>query len=138
MPDFTTPLGKRIKRQLKQEQVIWLTTIDSHNTPQPRPVWFHWDGETVLVFSQPHAAKVKHVKRNARVSLNFNSDPLADQVSVLIGEAKIAADPIDPKRVQAYLRKYRSGIKNLNSTAKKFLAEYNIPIVITAEAMRGF
>ena len=37
---------------MQQEQIIWLTTVDSHHTPQPRPVWFHWDEETVLMIEK--------------------------------------------------------------------------------------
>ena len=57
MLDFTSSVGRRIKRRLREEQIIWLTTVDGHLAPQPRPVWFHWDGETLLIFSQPHTAK---------------------------------------------------------------------------------
>ena len=60
MIDFSSPVGRKIKRRLREEQTIWLTTVDAQITPQPRPVWFHWDGETLLIFSQPSAAKVRH------------------------------------------------------------------------------
>ena len=53
MLDFSTDLGRRIARQLESERVIWLTTVGSDNTPQPRPVWFVWDGTSLLVYSQP-------------------------------------------------------------------------------------
>lgn len=66
MPDFNSKIGRTIKRRLKQEQIIWLTTVDAHETPQPRPVWFHWDGETVLIFSQSAGAKVRHHPQPAR------------------------------------------------------------------------
>ncbi|MBI2997646.1 MAG: pyridoxamine 5'-phosphate oxidase family protein [Deltaproteobacteria bacterium] len=52
MLDFSTRFGWHVNRRLRQEKIIWLTTVDSNNTPQPRPVWFHWDGQTVLIFSE--------------------------------------------------------------------------------------
>src|SRR3989441_7702638 len=67
MLEFTTRAGRRINRRLRQETIIWLTTVDSHNTPQPRPVWFHWDGHTVLIFSERNKAKLRHVAQNSRV-----------------------------------------------------------------------
>ena len=83
MLDFTTPIGQVIERRLQQEQIIWLTTVDAQGTPQPRPVWFHWDGETLLIFSQPGAAKIRHISRNPRVALNFNTSADGGAVGVL-------------------------------------------------------
>jgi PPOX class probable F420-dependent enzyme len=71
MTDFSGKLGRHVNRRLRQEKVIWLTTIDSQNTPQPRPVWFHWDGQTLLIFSERNKAKLRHIARNPRVALNF-------------------------------------------------------------------
>ena len=47
MFETATEYGQRVARRLHQERIIWLTTIDSQNRPQPRPVWFLWDGEYV-------------------------------------------------------------------------------------------
>ncbi len=41
--DPTTPIGQTIARRLRDEQLIWLTTIDENGTPQPLPVTFLWD-----------------------------------------------------------------------------------------------
>ena len=116
VPSRNSRIGRTIKRRLRQEHIIWLTTIDSRNTPQPRPVWFHWDGQTVLIFSQATAAKVRHIARNARIALNFNTDADGGDVGVLIGEAHVAQEPVPPVRIKAYLRKYRECIKSIGMT----------------------
>ncbi len=36
MIDLTTEFGKAVERHLNFEHVIWLTTVDSRLTPQPR------------------------------------------------------------------------------------------------------
>jgi PPOX class probable F420-dependent enzyme len=138
MLDFNSPLGQVIERRLCQEQVIWLTTVDAHLTPQPRPVWFHWDGETVLIFSQADAAKVRHVSRNPRVALNFNTNAGGGQVGVLIGEARLVAEPLDPQRLEAYTIKYAQGIRDLGMTPESMLAEYRVVLLVTLLEMRGF
>jgi PPOX class probable F420-dependent enzyme len=74
MLNFNTKFGRHVKRRLHEEKVIWLTTVDEQNAPQPRPVWFHWDGKTFLIFSQREKAKLRHIAHNPRVSLNFNTD----------------------------------------------------------------
>ena len=137
MVDFASPTGRRIKRRLREEQIIWLTTVDAQLIPQPRPVWFHWDGETVLILSQPDTAKVRHIKRQSCVALNFNTDAEGGDVGVLIGEAAMAVYPLPPNRLKAYLRKYRQGIQDIGMTATSFQVEYTIAILVTPLALRG-
>src|SRR5919106_5756809 len=110
MFDLTSRFGRHVNRRLRQEKIIWLTTVDSHDTPQPRPVWFHWDGKTILIFSEKDKAKLRHISHNARVALNFNTDKDGGDVAVVVGDAKILNEPVAPNRVKAYLRKYGKGI----------------------------
>jgi PPOX class probable F420-dependent enzyme len=138
MLDFSTRFGRHVNRRLRQEKIIWLTTVDSNNTPQPRPVWFHWDGETVLIFSERQKAKLRHIAGNPRVALNFNTDEDGGDVVVLIGEAMPLDQPPDPSRVKTYLRKYREGIKDLGMTVQEFSDSYSVPILVTPKSMRGF
>ena len=121
MIDLTSKLGRKVKRHLKQEYIVWLTTTGSDLTPQPRPVWFIWDGATFLIFSQPHARKVQHIAAHRRVALHFNTDETGDQnVIVFVGDAAI--DPAVPPahKVRAYFRKYREGIQALGMTPEQF------------------
>ena len=105
MIDFTSRLGRHVKRRLRREQIIWLTTVDFDDAPQPRPVWFHWDDETILIFSERGKAKLRHIERNPKVSLNFNTDKDGGDVAAIGGEAKIMDTPPARNRVKAYLRK---------------------------------
>ena len=138
MVDLSGKLGRRVSRRLRQEKVIWLTTVDSQNTPQPRPVWFHWDGQTLLIFSEKNKAKLRHIARNAKVALNFNTDEDGGDVAVLVGDAQVLGEPADPARVKSYLRKYRDDIKGLRMTLGEFTDAYAVPILVTPNAMRGF
>ena len=138
MLDFSSRFGRHANRRLRQEKIIWLTTVDSTKTPQPRPVWFHWDGQTVLIFSQRDKAQLRHIAGNPSVALNFNTDEDGGDVVVLIGEAVRLDQPPDPSRVKTYLRKYREGIKDLGMTVQEFTDSYSVPILVTPKAMRGF
>ena len=137
MLDFTSPLGRRVNRRLRQEQIIWLTTVDAHGTPQPRPVWFHWNGRTVLIFSERHKAKMEHIARNRNVALNLNTSKDGDDVAVLIGDAVVARRRPPLARVKAYLQKYKKGLKDIGVTAPQFAASYSVPILVTPRSMRG-
>ena len=136
--DFDSRLGRKAVRKLKREHIVWLTSVDDQGRPQPRPVWFHWNGEEVLVFSQPKAGKVRQIAARPQVALHFNSDEFGNEVVVFLGEAHALREPLEPDRMKAYLRKYRSGIVDLEMTPASFQAEYSVPIAIRLTALRGF
>jgi PPOX class probable F420-dependent enzyme len=137
-PDTSTPHGHRMLDQLQNEEVAWLTTTSANGTPQPRLVWFLWEDDTILVYSQPGTAKLSHIARNPRVALPFNSDPAGDHMSVITGTATI--DGSSPRAVDhaAYLEKYRSGIAAIGSTPEQFSDSFSVPVRIQPERMRGF
>ncbi|MFB3816247.1 MAG: TIGR03667 family PPOX class F420-dependent oxidoreductase [Candidatus Methylomirabilales bacterium] len=137
MLDFKSRFGRHAQRRLREDKIVWLITADAQKTPQPRPVWFHWDGRNVLIFSERKKAKLRHIARNPRVALHFNTDEDGGDVVVFVGEAALnEAPPQD--RVKAYLRKYRAGIQELGMTVEQFRDSYVVPILVTPESMRGF
>lgn len=137
MLDFSSRFGRHVNRRLREEKVVWLTTVDEHKTPQPRPVWFHWDGKTILIFSEKNKAKLRHIARNPRVSLSFNTNEDGGDVAALIGTATVLSVP-PRNRVQTYLRKYNKGIKELDMTVEEFRNGYSVPILVKPQVMRGF
>jgi len=139
MTDNRKKLAGKAKRLIKQEYVIWLTTVDSTNTPQPRPVWFIWDKDAFLIFSQPHAHKVAHIKKNPFVSLHFNTDKTGDQdVIVYVGTASIDEMVKPAHQVPAYFKKYKTGIKELGMTPEQFGSEYSVAIRVEPSSLRGW
>ncbi len=139
MIDLTSKFGRKVKRHLRQEYVVWLTTTGADLSPQPRPVWFIWDGASFLIFSQPHAHKVRHIQAHPQVALHFNTDATGDQdVIIFVGEAVIDTAAPPPHKVLAYLRKYRAGMKALGMTPQQFSAEYSVAIRVTPTSLRGW
>ena len=137
MIDFSSAFGQRALKRLQDEEVIWLTTTDSNGVPQPRPVWFLWDGETFLVFSQPQGYKVSHLQQNPNVAINLNCTFTGGDVIVLLGEGEILADPVGEVQMQAYLEKYKSGLKDINMTEQQFKDSYHTAIRIKPTRLRG-
>lgn len=139
MIDLTTKFGRAVERHLENQYVIWLTTVDSTLTPQPRPVWFIWENNSFLVFSQPHAHKVKHIREHPKVALHFNTDETGDKhVIVFTGEAVIDPDSPPAHEIPAYIKKYESGIIGLDMTPEGFSADYSTAIRITPADVRGW
>jgi PPOX class probable F420-dependent enzyme len=137
--DLTSDFGRAVKQHLEQQYIIWLTTIDSRLMPQPRPVWFIWQEESFLIFSQPKAHKVAHIRNHPGVALHFNTDETGDKhVIVFTGQAVI--DPSAPAahQVAAYLEKYKDGIAALEMTPEDFSRGYSTAIKIRPTEVRGW
>ena len=118
--------------------MVWLTTVDAAGTPQPTPVWFLWDGQSVLVYSKPGQAKLRNVAANPRVSLSFNSDVHGNDVVVLLGSAAVdpGAPPADAS--PAYVAKYGPDIASIDLTPASFSAEYAVAVRVVPDRLRGF
>src|SRR4051812_20295660 len=113
--DTTTEFGERTVRRLNQEPIGWLTTVDASGTPQPSPIWFVWDGQTALIYSQPNKPKLKHIAANPKVSLHLNSDEHGGNIIILTGDARVdEAAPGSDKHAEyqaKYLDRIETGLK---------------------------
>ena len=134
--DLGTEKGERAAARLRDELVVWLITVSAHGTPVPTPVWFWWDGETVLVYSQREKPKLRHIAANPRVSVAMRTDELGDEITVLAGEAVV--DPSLPSAAEhpGYRAKYADLIARLGADPESFAGEYAIPIRITPTKLR--
>src|SRR6202000_15244 len=68
-------LTEQVEKHLVNDALVWLPPVTPAGRPAPRPVWFVWDGTAVVIYSQPDAAKLKHIAANGLASLNFNCTP---------------------------------------------------------------
>lgn len=139
MLELTSTFGRAVKVHLKNQYVIWLTTVDSNLVPQPRPVWFVWENDSFLIFSQADAYKVKHIAQNPKVALHFNTDETGDKhVIVFTGEASIESNHPLAHQVPAYFEKYKKDIAGLEMTPEEFSREYSVAIKIRPTEVRGW
>ncbi len=135
--DTMTEFGARVERRLREEPVIWLTTVRDDLLPQPSPVWFLWDGESFLIYSQPNTPKLRNIAGRPRVALNLEGDSLGDNIIVISGEARIDADAPPAHQVPAYAEKYRPGIARIGMTPEQFSQAYSVAIRVRPTAVRG-
>ena len=77
--DLNSDFGRAVQQQLRDQHVIWLTTVDSNLMRQLRPVWFIWEQDSFLIFSQAQAHKIAHIKKHPKVALHFNTDETGDR-----------------------------------------------------------
>jgi len=135
--DTTTDFGKRVERRLREETIVWLTTVRRDGTPQPSPVWFLWEGESVLMYSRPNQQKQRNIERNPKVSLNFDGDGHGGNIIVITGEAKVVADAPPATAVPEYVAKYAEPIKRIGMDADSFAQAYSLAIRIILTDVRG-
>ena len=92
MLDPSKPAHARASQRLASERIAWLTTVRADGQAQSSPVWFLWDGETFLVYSQPGAQKVRNLAANAKVSLHLGDDGAGDDIVTVEGTAAVEPD----------------------------------------------
>jgi PPOX class probable F420-dependent enzyme len=136
LPD--TEFGTRVARHLRDGIVAWLTPVDAAGTPQPAPVWFLWDGSSVLVYSHGEAKRLSHLRANPRAALHFDSEGDGEHVVVLTGEAAVDDDAPPVHENPDYLAKYGERIAAGWGSAERFASLYSVPLRITPRRVRGF
>jgi len=135
--DESTEFGARVARHLRDEIVVWLTTVTPRGTPLPMPVWFVWDGAgSVTMYSQP-SARVRNIEANPRVSLNFSGDGRGGDIVVLSGVATIGQGAPPADQNSDYLAKYHEHIARIGMTPETFVERYSVPVRIELERLRG-
>ena len=135
--DLNTEFGARVARRLREERVIWLTTVRPDLTPQPSLVWFLWEAGTMLIYSKPNTPKLRNIEQNPTVALNFDGNGRGGDVVVFTGTARIDLQAPSVDQVAAYAEKYASNIAGMNLTPASFGKAYSVPIRVTLKSVRG-
>jgi PPOX class probable F420-dependent enzyme len=131
MLDTATEAGSRADRRLREEGIIWLTSVRSDGQPQSVPVWFLWDGETFLIYSQPDQQKLKNIGTNPRVGLNLNSNARGGGVVRVEGTAEILEDFPPATEIGEYVEKYRESIARIGFEPDSFARAYSVALRVT-------
>ena len=139
LPDPSTAFGERVARRLRDERLIWFTTVDAKGMPQPTPVWFLWDetNSTILIYSRADAKRLAHLQQHPRVALNFDGNGAGGDIIVITGEAQVSTDDPPADQLPIYEEKYRDFIARRYETAEKFAAVYPVALRIRPIAIRG-
>lgn len=136
--DSGTEKGARVDAALREDDVAWLITVAADGTPVPTPVWFWWDGESVLVYSQRDKPKLRHISANPRVALALRTDELGDRIIVLSATAEVDEGAPSADKLPAYVEKYATLIERLGADPATFAAEYAVPIRIRPTRLRAW
>src|SRR5207237_549436 len=106
--------------------------------PSTVPVWFLWDGNTILIFSQPHKQKIRNLSKNARVTLALDDTKQGDNVVIIEGAAELLDDPEISVMLPAYIEKYGTLIQSMGWTPESMAADYSRAIRVTPIKFRSW
>jgi PPOX class probable F420-dependent enzyme len=128
MLDTTTEAGSRADGRLREAMMIWLTTVRSGGQPQSVPVWFLWNGETFLIYSQPGRQKLKNIGRDARIGPHLNANDRGGDVVRAEGTAEVVQDVPPANEVGEYLEKNSESIARIGFDPDGFVRTYSVAL----------
>ena len=123
-------------RRLRNEPVIWLSTTDERGYPHIVPIWYVWDGEAILIFSKPHARKVRAMRSQPRVALALGEPRDDFDVQLIEGHAEVtsmttAQALADPAIGREHARKYAAELFGLGLDRDEYASTYSAVIRVT-------
>ncbi|MEP7021208.1 MAG: TIGR03667 family PPOX class F420-dependent oxidoreductase [Pseudonocardiales bacterium] len=138
LPDASSAFGRRVRERVRDDLLVWFTTVGADGSPQPNPVWFIWvEPSTVLTYNMATAARLAHIARNPRVSLNFDGDGQGGDIIVLTGRAELAPQSPAPHENPEYLAKYGEPMTQVSGSPEAFSAAYPVAVTIALDRVRG-
>ena len=121
----TTLTAARILRFLEREPVVWLSTVRPDGGPHLVPIWFWWDGESLLVFSKPHAQKVRNLRERPSVMLALGAAEDDFDVGMVEGHAELLDAPARETLLAGHVAKYSRQLSALGLGAAEYAATYS-------------
>jgi PPOX class probable F420-dependent enzyme len=131
-------IPSNVEQRLREEPIMWMTTVTPGGLPQTSPIWFFWDGREFLMFSKDDTARIRNVSANPKISLNLEGDGRGGAVVVIEGTARIDRDHPPATAMPEYIEKYQGFLDNYDWTAASFATDYPVPILIRPDRLRAW
>jgi PPOX class probable F420-dependent enzyme len=138
MLDLSKQRDAHIDRRLRFDRIAWFTTVRRVGRPHTVPVWFMWDGQTILIFSQPDTLKIRNLRNNASVSLALDGTDEGGDIVVVEGSAELLTANASKPNLPDYFAKYGPSIQAMGQTPEGMVATYSQPIRITPTKFIGW
>src|SRR5690348_4255529 len=115
MLDLSKPQNAHVDQRLRAEPMIWLSSVRPDGRPHLAPVWFLWDGEHILIYSQPGKQKVRNIQHSHHVVLALDTADEGGDVVIIEGTAELL-DPAGPTmNLSAFVEKYAEHMQSMQS-----------------------
>lgn len=106
LPPASSPLGTWVRERLRDESIGWLVTVDDRGIAQPNPVWFLWDGTSILVYNLAQARRLHHIRRRPAVTFHLDSHGRDGDAVVFVGTARVVTGEPPADEHPAFREKY--------------------------------
>lgn len=123
---------------LRDDPVVWLSSVQRDGRPHVVPVWFHWDGERIVAFSKPHARKVDNLRDDPRVMLAVGTPGPDFEVELIEATAELPDQPATELMPEGFGPKYRELLRRAGLSVQRFAEVYSQPIVLRPTRFLGY
>lgn len=123
---------------LRDDPVVWLSSVQSDGRPHLVPVWFHWDGERIVAFSKPGARKVENLRDDPRVMLAVGTPGPEFDVELIEATAELPDAPAAEVIPEGFGAKYRDLLRRAGLSVQRFAEVYSQPIVLRPTRFLGY
>lgn len=138
--DFNVPRHVETDCRLREEPIIWLGSVRPDGRPHFVPLWFLWDGTTILIFSAPTAQKVKNIRHNPHITLALEARDLGADIVRIEGTAVLLTTDAAAMTMPAYVEKYLPLMKRMNEqlTPAALAGWFSQPIQVTPSRILNY
>ncbi len=104
----------------------------SDGTPRVQPMWFHWNGEQIVMASPPNAPKLKALTQNAKVALTIDDKDYPYKVLLVRGTVQLETVPGTVPEYAASAKRYlgEEGSKGFLEMYGGMFPEENVRITV--------
>jgi PPOX class probable F420-dependent enzyme len=135
-------LNAHVEQRLRTDPLVWLITVRPDGRPHVVPLWFFWDGQTFLIFSEPNTQKLRNLRQNHYVTLALDgAGKLGYDVVVVEGTAELLhetslnllkAYPAITEKYEALLHSMQeAGYVSKDRDLQALATDYSQPIRVT-------
>ncbi|HEY0737114.1 MAG TPA: TIGR03667 family PPOX class F420-dependent oxidoreductase [Herpetosiphonaceae bacterium] len=130
MLDLNSPKDAHVAERLRTELIMWLSSTRPDGRPHLVPVWFLWDGQSILIFSKPNNQKIRNLRQNSNVMVSLEAANEGEDIVLIEGQATLLEESTSEVMPPEYVEKYSAQIAAFQWTPEGMAAEYSQAIRI--------
>ncbi len=129
--------GDEIDAFLREPRIADLATIRPDGSPHVAPVWYHYDGDKVMVIASRAAAKIRNIRNDPRVALSIATEAAPYEYVLVTGTASVSEDDA-PDLLRTMANHYK-GVTEGRRYADQVLRDADfITITVTPSRISGW
>lgn len=83
---LNTPVAQQLLHSTNPAKLAYIWT---DGTPRVVPIWFYWNGETIVLGGPPNAPKVEALRHNNKVALTIDDNVWPYKILLIRGTAEV-------------------------------------------------